>query len=58
MKSTLLTRCIVFLDNLTIALISEDYGAEIPFIRPLELAGDNSKTIDVLIHSIKILIVL
>ena len=53
LDSTLLTRCIVSTDDLTIAQIAEENGAEIPFIRPSELAEDDSKGIDVIIHALK-----
>ena len=52
LNSNLLTRCIVSTDDQTIAHIAEENGAEIPFIRPSQLAEDNSKTVDVLIHAI------
>ena len=43
---------VVTTDSRQIAEVSEKYGAEIPFIRPIELAGDTSKTIDAVIHAI------
>ena len=35
-------RVIVSTDSYEIAEIAREYGAEVPFIRPVELAGDNS----------------
>ena len=37
---------IVSTDNQEIADISKAYGAEVPFLRPAELASDYAKTID------------
>ena len=45
-------RVIVSTEDEAIAKISLKYGAEVPFVRPMELAGDNSSTIDVLLHAI------
>jgi CMP-N,N'-diacetyllegionaminic acid synthase len=45
-------RVIVSTEDEAIANISLKYGAEVPFVRPMELAGDNSSTIDVLLHAI------
>lgn len=42
-------------DNEEIAKISVLEGAEVPFIRPSDLAADGSKTIDVAIHAIETL---
>lgn len=46
-------RVIVSTDDTEIADISKSYGAEAPFQRPLELAGDQAKSIDVAIQAIK-----
>ena len=53
LKSKFLTKFIVSTEDSEIASISEKYGATVPFIRPMNLAGDNSKGIDVLIHALK-----
>lgn len=53
LKSNFLDRVIVSTDSEEIAQVSKFYGAEVPFIRPLELATDTSKTIDVLLHAIE-----
>lgn len=43
-------RIIVSTDSEEIATIAKSFGAEVPFLRPTELAGDQTTTIDVLIH--------
>lgn len=43
---------IVTTDSSTIAEISVEYGAEVPFLRPKELASDKSKTVDAVVHAI------
>lgn len=50
--SDYIDRVIVSTENRQIADISKKYGAEVPFIRPKYLVGDNVATIDVLLHSI------
>jgi N-acylneuraminate cytidylyltransferase/CMP-N,N'-diacetyllegionaminic acid synthase len=45
-------RVIVSTDDKEIAEISKKYGAEVPFMRPKELAEDNAKGIDVVLHAI------
>lgn len=42
---------VVTTDDDEIAQISIKYGAEIPFMRPLELASDESRTIDCVVHA-------
>jgi CMP-N,N'-diacetyllegionaminic acid synthase len=46
-------RIIVSTDDSEIAAISKDYGAEVPFMRPAELAGDNVPTVPVLQHAVR-----
>jgi CMP-N-acetylneuraminic acid synthetase len=46
---------IVSTDDEQIAGIANECGAEIPFVRPKEFAGDESKTIDTVIHAIRTL---
>ncbi len=43
---------IVSTDNQEIAKVSIDYGAEVPFIRPIDLAQDTTPTEPVLIHAL------
>lgn len=45
-----LDKVIVSTDDLEIAQISREYGAEIPFLRPYELATDEARSIDVILH--------
>lgn len=45
-KSKYIDRVIVSTDDEEIAKISMEYGAEIPFLRPKELATDRAKAID------------
>lgn len=47
----LLYRTIVSTDDLEIAKIALDYGAEVPFIRPAELANDRTPMMPVLQHA-------
>jgi pseudaminic acid cytidylyltransferase len=52
-ETTLFHRIIVSTDDDEIAEIAEDYGAETPFMRPDELAGDCTTTAEALIHSLQ-----
>ena len=52
LASKYLDRVVVSTEDEEIAEISKKYGAEIPFIRPKELAEDNTKGIDVVLHAI------
>jgi len=45
-------KLIVSTDDKEIAEISQKYGAEVPFLRPKELAKDESPTIDTIMHAI------
>lgn len=49
-KSNVFDKLIVSTDSGKIAEISMEYGANVPFLRPKELAQDDSKTIDVIFH--------
>lgn len=46
---------IVTTDDTEVARIAKIYGASVPFMRPVELATDEAKTIDVVIHAIQFL---
>jgi len=46
-------KTVVTTDGLNIANIAKRYGAVIPFLRPKELALDNSKTIDAVLYTLK-----
>ncbi len=46
-------KVVVSTDDVEIADIARSYGAEVPFLRPKELAQDNSPTIDSIRHAVK-----
>ena len=52
LESKCLDRVIVSTDNSEIAEISSNYGAEVPFLRPKELASDQASSISTVIHLI------
>ncbi|WP_024955471.1 pseudaminic acid cytidylyltransferase [Sulfurospirillum arcachonense] len=52
LKSKLFDRVIVSTDDEEIATIAKDYGAEVPFMRPIELSDDFTPTIPVIAHAI------
>jgi N-acylneuraminate cytidylyltransferase len=47
-----IARTVVSTDDDEIAAIARAHGGEVPFIRPAELAGDNTPTIPVLVHAL------
>lgn len=47
-----LTRVIVSTDDAEIADVSRKFGAEVPFLRPAELASDSATSIDVVMHAL------
>ncbi|MFX0091012.1 MAG: cytidylyltransferase domain-containing protein [Candidatus Hodarchaeota archaeon] len=51
LKSKYLTKVLVSSDDPEIIEVSKRYGAEVPFIRPAELATDTALSIDVVIHA-------
>ena len=51
-KSKYIDKIVVSTDDAEIAKISKKYGAEIPFIRPSEISGDDTQSIDVVIHAL------
>jgi N-acylneuraminate cytidylyltransferase len=53
LKSRLVTRTIVSTDDVEIANVSRDYGAEVPFLRPAEYAQDLSLDFDVFRHALQ-----
>lgn len=52
LKSECFDRIIVSTDDAEIADLSREYGAEVPFIRPAELADDYSTTVAVIKHAL------
>lgn len=55
LQSELITRVIVSTDSEYYAEISKEHGAEIPFLRPSEFAGDFSTDLEVFIHALEYL---
>ncbi len=53
LASAYLDKVIVSTDDIEIAQVSREYGAEVPFMRPTELAEDTTPTIDVIKHAIE-----
>lgn len=51
-KSKLLSHVIVSTDDQEIADIAKSLGADVPFLRPKELAQDKSTSLDVMAHAI------
>jgi len=45
-------RIVVSTDDREIAYVAKKYGAEVPFMRPAELANDTASTIDVIFYAI------
>jgi len=54
-KSKLIERVIVTTDDEEIADVAREYGAEVPFIRPAELAQDDTPPDPVLKHTLQFL---
>src|SRR6056300_1213035 len=52
LNSSVIDDVIVSTDSKEIADISKNYGVEVPFMRPKELATDESKSIDVILHAL------
>jgi N-acylneuraminate cytidylyltransferase/CMP-N,N'-diacetyllegionaminic acid synthase len=52
-QSTSFAHVVVSTDDPNIAGISKSFGAEVPFQRPAELAGDTAKSIDVIIQAME-----
>ena len=55
MESQVFDRIIVSTDDNEIASVSKRYGAEIPFIRPSEIACDDTPVIKVMLHALETL---
>jgi N-acylneuraminate cytidylyltransferase/CMP-N,N'-diacetyllegionaminic acid synthase len=52
LKSNLIDRVIVSTEDNEIASIAKDCGAEVPFIRPANLASDTSMVMDAYLHAV------
>ncbi len=55
LKVKKLDRVIVSTEDMKIAEIAKKYGAELPFLRPKELAKDETPTLPVLQHAVRVL---
>ena len=51
-KSKYIDDTVVSTDSEKIAAVARECGAEIPFMRPAELASDKAKTIDAILHAV------
>lgn len=54
-KAEEIDRVVVTTDSQEIAEVALQYGAEIPFMRPSYLAGDDSSAVDVYLHAVEFL---
>ncbi len=54
-KSKYIDKLIVSTDGKKIAEVSKTYGAEVPFMRPKELASDTASSVAVLLHALDFL---
>jgi CMP-N,N'-diacetyllegionaminic acid synthase len=52
LNSKVISRVILSTDDEDIARIGKEYGAELPFMRPKNLASDNAKAIDVYLNTL------
>ena len=52
-QSGLLDRIVVSTDDEEIARVARDAGAEVPFLRPPELATEEAASMDVIVHAIE-----
>ena len=50
--SRYLTRCILSSDDAQIIAVAKEYGADAPFVRPAELAQDQSTSVEVVQHAL------
>lgn len=55
LESKYIDKVIVSTEDEVIAKIARKFGAEVPFIRPKELASDAASSIDTIIHTIQVL---
>lgn len=51
-NSKYIDRTIISTDDIKIKEVAESCGGDVPFLRPVELAQDTSKTIDCLVHAV------
>ena len=53
LNSSTLSKFIISTDDQKIADVARDFGVEVPFLRPKELAADDTPSIDVLRHALR-----
>ncbi len=53
LESTLLTDVVVSTDDEEIAQVSQDFGAQVPFMRPAELATDRAQAVPTIQHAVR-----
>lgn len=53
LQSPHITRTIVCTESESIATIAKQYGAEVPFMRPQEMAGDESSVMDSMLYTLE-----
>jgi CMP-N-acetylneuraminic acid synthetase len=53
--SRVVKRSIISTDDEEIAAAARRHGGDVPFLRPKEIAGDTSKTIDAVLHALDVL---
>jgi CMP-N-acetylneuraminic acid synthetase len=53
--STRLGRTVVSTDSEQIAGIAREWGGDVPFLRPTDIAGDTSLPIDTILHAIRVI---
>ena len=53
LRSGLFDRVVVSTDDAEITAVAREYGAEVPFTRPAELAGDYAGTTEVIAHAVE-----
>ena len=53
LKSKIIDRVVLSTDDEQIADIAKDYGAEVPFLRPMGLAQDNTQDLPVFQHALE-----
>jgi CMP-N,N'-diacetyllegionaminic acid synthase len=51
-KKGVLSRCIVSTDDDEIARVAKDFGADVPFMRPLEASTDKAKALTYVLHAL------
>ena len=54
-RSKYIEKVVVSTEDIEIAEVSKYYGAEVPYLRPVELATDTAATIDVILNMLKYL---